>query len=212
MKKYILLLLILLLGAAPLNAQDDEKSNQEIFMDYFKNNWDDIHDVIMRYHYENPWLQGRALINMTWTQGRLENAEVLENTTGNPGFGNDLVAALKSWEIKKISGPWSSALPIKTSIKGSEDPEFAEYGILTGKILDKDGKPLPGAGLVLVSTDNTSRKSRALHTNREGIFIETLLLPGSYQLSCSVKGYEPVTIEDIVIEKGNHCKQDISIK
>lgn len=209
---YVLVLLVISFGATQINAQNDENSDQEIFMNHFKQNWDDIHDVIMRYHYEDPWLQGRALINMTWTQGRLEDAEVLENSTGNPGFGIDLIAAMKSWEIKKISGPWSSALPIKTSIKGSEEPDFAEYGILTGKLIDREGKPLSGAGLVLVSTDKTSIKSRALHTNREGIFIETLIFPGTYQLTCNVKGYAPVTIENIVIEKGKHCKQDISIK
>lgn len=184
----------------------------KIFMNHLMKNWDDIHDVIMRYHYEDPWLKGKALINMTWNHGRLEDAEVLENTTGYPAFGMDLISAMKAWKINEITDSWSSAIPIKTSIKGSEDPDFDEYGILTGKILDEDGKPLSGAGLVLVSTDNTSIKSKALHTNREGIFIETLILPGTYQLSCNLKGYEPVTIEDILIEKGKHCKQDISIK
>lgn len=212
MRNIILMLLMLLPAATHLNAQTDTKSEGEIFMDNLRKNWDDIHDVIMRYHYEDPWLKGKVVINMNWQQGTLENGDILENTTGNELFANDLVTVLESWEINELAGPWSSALPIQTTIKGSEDPDFTEYGILTGKILGKDGKPLPGAGLVLVSTDNRSRRSRALHANREGVFIETLIPPGTYRLSCNVKGYKPVTIENILIEKGKHCKRDIDIK
>ncbi|MEE4256023.1 MAG: pyridoxamine 5'-phosphate oxidase family protein [Bacteroidales bacterium] len=184
----------------------------EVFMNHLRKNWEDIHDVIMRYHYEDPWLEGKVLINMSWKQGTLESDDILENTTGNELLANDLVTVLKSWEINEFAGTWSSALPIQTTIKGSEDPDFTEYGILTGKILDKDGKPLSGAGLVLVSTDKTSRKPRAVHTNREGIFIETLIPPGKWQISCNIDGYVPIVLEDILIEKGKHCKQDIIVK
>jgi hypothetical protein len=55
-------------------------------------------------------------------------------------------------------------------------------------------------------------KSIAIHTNREGIFIETLIPPGTWQISCSVNGYDPIVVDDILIEKGKHCRQDISIK
>jgi hypothetical protein len=212
MKRYTLIFLAMVLGAIPLSAQNEQMTDSEIFMIHLKKNWDDIHDVIMRYHYDDPWLKGKAVIDMSWRQGRLENAEVLENTTGEPAFGEDLITAMKGWEIKELSESWSSALPVRTTIKGSDDPDFGEYGILTGKISDKDGNPLPEAGLVLVPTDKTSNKSIALHTNREGIFIETLIPPGTWQLSCNVKGYKPLTIENIVIEKGRHCKQDVEME
>jgi hypothetical protein len=74
-----------------------------------------------------------------------------------------------------------------------------------------DGAPISETGLVLTSTDRTSLKSIAMHTNREGIFIETLIPPGTYRLSCNAKGYKPLAIEQIVIEKGKHCKKDIQM-
>ena len=211
MKKTILLLLVLFTGAMQINAQPDEKTEGEIFMDHLRKNWDDIHDVIMRYHYEDPWLKGKVVINMTWTQGRLTAGDIMENTTANESYAKDLVIVMESWMIDELPGEWSSALPIKTSIKGSEDPDFAEYGILTGKLTDMDGTPIPESGLVLTASNRTSLKSIALHTNREGIFIETLIPPGTYSLSCNVKGYKPLTIEQIVIEKGMHCKKDIQM-
>ena len=209
MKKYILMLLGILFAVSTLNAQENYNADVEIFMSHLKKNWDDIHDVIMRYHYEEPWLKGKVVINMTWTQGRLEEAEILENTTGNNTLGPDLITAMKSWEIDEITNSWSSALPIRTTIKGSEDPDFDEYGILTGSLTDREGNPIPGAGLVLSASDRTSRKSIALHTNREGIFIETLIPPGTWEISCSEEGYDPIYLKDIEIEKGKHCKRDI---
>ena len=184
----------------------------KIFMDHLRKNWDYIHDVIMRYHYEDPWLKGNVVIDMTWVKGKLESGEILENTSGNTQYGNDLVKALQQWEISELSDEWSSALPIKTGIKGSDDPDFSEYGILTGKISDTDGMPVSDAGLVLTASDRTSRKSIALHTNSEGIFIETLIPPGKWQISCNIDGYVPIVLEDILIEKGKHCKQDIILK
>ena len=193
-------------------AANANRSYEEIFMDYLMKNWDDVHDVIMRYHYEDPWLKGKAVIRMTWRQGRLDDAAVIENTTGDITFGQALIAAMRAWSIPAIDSVWSSALPIRTSIKGSDDPGFNTYGILTGKVTGPDGKPLSGVTLVLQGSDSSETKAETLYTNREGIFIQTLVSPGSWQLKCSKPGYEPITVDNISIVAGQHAIHDLSMK
>lgn len=187
----------------------DIKSPDEIFISHFREHWDDIHDVIMRYHYEDPWLKGVAMISMNWRQGSLASAEVVENTTGNPGFGTSLIDVMRSWTIPGLADGWSSTLPIRTAIKGSDDPEFDRSGILTGMVKDRDGSPVSGAMIRLISSEGIADST---YTNREGIFIQTLIPPGIYQVRCSRQGFVPLIIEKTVIPEGKHIRHDITLQ
>ena len=198
--------------AAPVTPVKAVKSNGEVFMSCFQKNWDDIHDVIMRYHYTDPYLKGLVSINMTWRKGILTDAEVLENNTGNIHYGKALIEAMKNWIIPEFDDAWSSAMPIKTTIKGSDDPAFDDCGILTGKVTDQNNKPLFRAMVILQRKKSSGDRSDTLYTNREGIFIQTLILPGTLELKCSKAGYKTISMKDIKIEKGHHCKQDFILR
>jgi hypothetical protein len=119
-------------------------------MSYFKKNWDDIHDVIMRFHNDNPGLKGVVLINMNWQQGKLVFASINSNDTGDPAFGNSLIEAIKKWQIPGLADNWGTTIPIRTAIYGSNDPAFNERGIFTGNIADSSGNPVKGARIILV--------------------------------------------------------------
>ena len=115
-----------ILNREPMPDETNEGtiSYPEVFMTHFRQHWDDIHDVIIRFHYEDPLLKGKVCIQMTWQDGKLTGAEVIENTTGNMACGEALIRAMEAWEIPAIDRTWSSALPIRTTIKGSDDPAF----------------------------------------------------------------------------------------
>jgi hypothetical protein len=188
------------------------KTPGEIFITYLKKNWDDIHDVIMRYHYEDPGLKGLVEINMNWRHGSLISAEILKNTTKDTTFGIALVKAMKAWNIPELEDGWSSTLPIRTSIKGSDDPTFNSCGILTGKVTDQDNVPISKAMVVLQGKGNLSERSDTLFTNRDGIFIQTLITPGNWKLSCSKPGYVTISLKDLQIESAHHSRQDIILE
>jgi hypothetical protein len=213
---FMLPFLIILFISTYLSVQtteaQQEDPNAAIFMNYFKQNWDDIHDVIMRFHNENPGLKGVVLINMNWQQGRLAEASVESNDTGDSAFGPALIEAMKKWQIAGLANNWSVTLPIRTAIYGSNDPAFNDCGIFTGNIADSLGKPLNGARVILIPPEGYNFKPDTVYSNREGIFILTLIQPGGYQVECSKKGYVPAKINKLSIEKGKHIKRSIIMK
>ena len=186
-----------------------EKTNEEIFINYFMNNWDDIHDVVMRYHNVDPGLKGLVEISMIWEQGKLTDANVSSNSTGNPDFGLSLVEAMKKWTIPGLAEGWSSTIPIRTAIVGSDDPEFSECGIFTGNIIDKSGNPVNGAMVALFPAENADGTPDTVYTNREGVFICTLLHPGTWRVECTRKSYATVEIDRLTVEKGQHYQRVI---
>ena len=87
-------------------------------------------------------------------------------------------------------------------------PAFDDCGILTGKVWDQENNPAFRAMMVLEGMENTGDRSDTLYTNREGIFIQTLIPPGTWELRCSKPGYKTLSIKNIKIERGQHLKQD----
>lgn len=186
-----------------------ENTNEEIFMSYFMKNWEDIHDVIMRYHYENPGLKGLVEIRMRWDREKLAEAFVSSNNTGDPSFGPSLVEAMNSWRIRGLSSGWSTTLPIMTAIVGSDDPEFNKCGIFTGKVTDKAGIPINGTRMVMHPLVSENGKPDTVYANREGIFICTLIHPGAWQIEFTKENYIPFNIDRLDFEEGQHCKRTI---
>lgn len=218
----VLISLIQILAAAGQTNQNDlssqttvgqqEDPNASVFMNYFKQNWDDIHDVIMRFHDNNPGLKGVVLINMNWQNGRLASASVESDDTGDPAFGHALIEAMKKWQISGLADGWATTLPIRTAIYGSNDPEFNECGIFTGNVSDSKGNPVKNARIIIIPADVINIKPDTVYSNREGVFICTLIKPGGYQVECSKKGYLPAKIEKLNIEKEKHIKRLITME
>jgi len=204
--------LVNLTVSAQTNASLQEDPNARIYMSHFRNNWDDIHDVIMRFHNDDPTLNGTVFINMNWQKGILVSASVDSNTTGNSAFGLALIAAMKKWNIPGMTESWITTVPIRTLIYGSDNPQFNECGIFTGNVIDINGKPLSGVKLILYPKDNTGPKSETNSTNREGVFIWTLIPVGDWRLECTKDGYLPTIVDKLTFEKGKHLKKVIILK
>lgn len=198
--------------SAQTNSAEQDDPNVKVFMSYLQKNWDDIHDVIMRFHNDDPALKGTVVISMNWQQGILISASVANNTTGNPDFGLALIEAMKKWSIPGMTESWISTIPIKTVIYGSENPDFPNCGILTGNITDESGNPVYRAKLVLTPGESLNAKADTSYSNREGIFIRTLIPVGDWKLECIEDGYLPAVIDKLTFEKGKHLKKDIVLK
>ncbi|MBN1199959.1 MAG: hypothetical protein JXA23_11450 [Bacteroidales bacterium] len=74
------------MASAQTDGGQQEDSNVETFMNYLQKNWDDIHDVIMRFHQDDPGLKGIVFIHMDWENGTLYSSSIDSNDTGNPDF------------------------------------------------------------------------------------------------------------------------------
>jgi len=196
---------------AQTNNSATEDPNVQFFMEHLRTNWDDIHDVIMRFHNDDPGLKGTVFIHMNWQHGILSSASVDSNNTGNEAFGLALNEALQKWNIPELEENWAITLPIKTEIVGSNQPEFKESGILTGKVSDEDGNPVQGVQLRLSALNNPDETIDPVFTNREGIFIKTLIPAGDWRLICTKDGYNSKTIDNFSIKKGAHVKKDITL-
>lgn len=197
--------------AAQTGGDPPEDPNPGIFMHHLRANWDDIHDVIMRFHHEDPGLKGVAYISMVWREGALASASVDSNNTGNPAFGLALIEAMKPWRIQGLPEGWAMTVPFRTAIYGSDRAEFPERGIFTGEVADRSGNPVDGARLVLMPGAQVDARPDTTYTNREGIFIRTLILPGVWRLECSKDGYSPAVLDGLTFAKGKHVKQSITL-
>ncbi|MGQ0735721.1 MAG: tetratricopeptide repeat protein [Acidobacteriota bacterium] len=61
----------------------------------------------------------------------------------------------------------------------------AQTGMLKGKVVDKDNKPIPEAQIVIEFADGVTRKFE-LKSDRRGEFIQIGLQPGTYKISATV--------------------------
>jgi hypothetical protein len=149
---------------------------------------------------------------MTWQHGILTGSELVENTTENRALGAAFITAMEAWNIPEIDRSWSSTLPIRITIKGSDDPAFEEMGILTCKVTDQNKEPVNQARVIMQGKGTLKDLSDTLYTNREGIFIQTLIQPGKWNLNCYKSGFETSIQEDLEILKGSHSKQHLILK
>lgn len=74
---------------------------------------------------------------------------------------------------------------------------FAQYGKITGKVIDREtGEALVGANVLIVGT------SMGAATNADGIYTILNVIPGDYSLRSSYVGYQQVTMTNIVVRTG----------
>ncbi|MBN1340544.1 MAG: carboxypeptidase regulatory-like domain-containing protein [Bacteroidales bacterium] len=205
-------LILSLAVSGQTNHNPPQDPNMKIFMDYFRSHWDDIHDVVMRYHHEDPWMKGTVYVRMEWVHGKLYTAAIDSNSTGNQAFGTALMDVMQKWEIPELTEIWATVLPVRTEIYGSRQPEFNERGILTGTIKASSGEPLAGTRMILIPVEIMNARADTFFSNREGIFIRTLITPGTWKLECSKEGYLNTTIDSLSVEKGVHVPCSVVLK
>ncbi|UCF36338.1 MAG: carboxypeptidase regulatory-like domain-containing protein [Acidobacteriota bacterium] len=200
-------LIALLMIPFPVSAQEaasPETSDVERFITHLRANFEDIHEVSMRFHMTDPSLGGLIVLQMEWNEGRMTNGSVLENETGSKEEGAALLEAIGKWRIDGIEGPSSLQIPFRIKLVGSDDPAFPQSGILTGSVKNASGTPIHRAQIRFISSDDAETTLDPARTNREGVFIRTLVRPGTWDLECSAEGFETAIIPAVEFEAGTH--------
>jgi hypothetical protein len=183
--------------------------NWNVFIAYLQENFDDLHDVTMRYHHQDHTINGIVELRMTWEDGSLATADVISNETGSDDLPESLLEKMRKWEIEGLAGPAEITVPINVKLVGLDDPSFPNTAILTGEVKDSQGNPLHGA-MVMLKPQVAGKVYRA-ETNREGIFVRTLIPPGTWNLECSLLGYETVSRDGITLSAGQHMRQGFAL-
>jgi hypothetical protein len=176
---------------------------------YLQEHFDDFHDVTMRYHHQDHTINGTIMIRMTWEDEVLKSAEVLSNETGSEELPLALIDKMTNWQIEGLDRRSVITLPVKVKLVGLDDPEFPNTAMLTGEVTDSDGNPLPGA--IVSFMPRSGEQVLRTRTNREGIFVMTLIPPGVWDLECLLQGYGPATKEEITLSAGDHARERFTL-
>jgi hypothetical protein len=179
---------------------------------HLRANFDDIHDVSMRFHHLDHRLNGLIQLDLTWMDGRLASFSVARNETGNAAFAEALGAALKTWHIPDMAGTFATSLPLRIKIVGSDDSTFSEKAILTGVIRDRAGAPVRDAVVSFTSADDARDTLRHCYSNREGIFVKTLIPAGAWSVSCKAGGFDPAPPNRIRFKQGEHVRRQFALR
>ncbi len=176
---------------------------------HLRSNFDDIHDVSMRFHHLDHRLNGMIQLHTRWEDGRMTSADIVRNETKSDSFALALIESIGQWNIEGLAGPFEIDLPLRIRIVGSDDSTFAEKGILTGEICDDAGKPVSRARVSFRSAENAADTLRYARSNREGIFVKTLIPPGRWDVEASAPGYEAILLQSIEFQDGFHLRRKI---
>jgi hypothetical protein len=65
--------------------------------------------------------------------------------------------------------------------------------------------------MILVVPEVAGQAYRA-ETNREGIFVRTLIPPGTWNLECLLDGYETESKLGVVLSTGQHTRERFTLK
>jgi len=197
------------------NSENQETGRSECLADsayaaaligHLRANFDDIHDVSMRFHHQDHNLNGLIRIDMHWEEGRMTASSVSLNETGSEDFAGALVAAIEKWQIDGLTGPFDFSLPLKITVVGSDDSTFHEKGILTGEVTGSNGGPIGDAQVLLRSPDDPGISLSPCYSNREGIFVKTLIPVGSWEVECTTPGSEEVLVKRVGFKEGEHIR------
>jgi hypothetical protein len=184
--------------------------NWNMFVAYLQDHFDDFHDVTMRYHHQNASINGIVTLRMIWENGRLASAEVVSNETGSDDLPASLIEKMRTWEIEGLTGPAEIVVPVNVKLVGSDDPDFPRTAILTGLVIDRRGNPLQGA-VVMLKPEAGGAVLKA-ETNREGIFVRTLIPPGTWDLECSHPEHVTLLKKGIRLAAGVHTRERLALR
>ena len=208
---YLTLFTILLCQPSPQNLTTNDSLYAASLISHLRNNFDDIHDVSMRFHHKDHTLNGLIVYALHWENGRLTSYSILRNDTNDEEFATALISNIEKWYVKDIDGPFDINLPLNIKIVGSDDSTFIDKGIFTGKIVNEVGNPVDGVKLSFISTYNSDETIRSIYSNREGIFVKTLIPVGNWNVVFKTEGYNSVVLENVNFKKGEHKRKNITI-
>lgn len=188
---------------ACVTIQSDSIKTALLFS-HLRNNFDDIHDVSMRFHHKDERLSGKIHIQTEWKDGKLIFSQILKNETGDKEFGLAIADKLKNWQIKNLIGNFSITIPFRIKLVGTDNPDFQKHGMITGKIVNEGNKPLHNALINFISENGNF--VAATRTNREGIYVKTLIKPGKYIINVSKDEYRSYTTSEFKLGRGEHYR------
>lgn len=214
-----LILVMGLLVGSTAHAQDSLRApgaNDSVYaaalMSHLRANFDDIHDVSMRFHHLDHRLNGLIVLHLAWAGGRLTSSSLAGNETGSRAFGEAMATAVGRWNVPGLTGPFEIDLPLRIRIVGSDDSTFSAKGILTGEIRGRDGAPIRDAVVRFTSAGSAGDTLRPCYSNREGIFVKTLIPAGAWNVECGAQGCAPVVLRNVRFTPGVHVRKTIALQ
>jgi Carboxypeptidase regulatory-like domain len=200
------------LPAQELSDSQEETGCRELLLTHLSRNFDDIHDVSMRYHHLDHRLNGLITFDMVWTEGRLRSFTVLKNETGNRDFVSEFGAAMKKWYVEAMPDACKFVFSLQIKIVGSDDPSFYEKSIFTGEVVDTEGYPVNHARVGLSRVSSREESVPDGRTSREGVFVRTLIPPGIWVVTISCPGFEDTVLEGQEFLAGEHKRAKIVLE
>lgn len=83
------------------------------------------------------------------------------------------------------------------------------YGSIVGNVTDPQGAVLPGVSVTITNT-GTGLKLDAV-TDESGSYVFRNLLPGTYDMALSLKGFKQMQQSDIIVTAGNPKRVDVTL-
>jgi hypothetical protein len=205
-------------GIGAMQATSPRQATEEevgLFLTHLREHFDDIHDVSMRFHAQDPSISGTVVLELVWNEGRLIDARVISNDTGNEAEGPAMIEAIRPWRIDALQAldvPVRMTIPLRIRLVGSDDPDFPHRAILTGTVRDAAGRPVHRARVEFSARDSSLGPVPPARTSREGIFVRTLIPPGSWDISCVAEGHAPVVLDNVELTAGQHRIEEFTLR
>ncbi|MBC8647233.1 MAG: carboxypeptidase regulatory-like domain-containing protein, partial [Thermoanaerobaculia bacterium] len=83
-------------------------------------------------------------------------------------------------------------------------------GDIRGRVIDDSGTALPGVSVT--ATSNETGLSRADTSQADGGFVLRLLPPGTYRVSTSLSGFQPVQLPEVRVTLGSSTPVEVSMR
>ena len=103
-----------------------------------------------------------------------------------------------------LEGPVAFNADFRIRLVGSDHPEFALRGIVTGSVYDTEGSPVVRATIHFEPQEEVSVEVPDARSNREGIFVRTLIPPGKWTVVVTADGFETYRSSMLTVGPGSH--------
>src|SRR5260370_34342625 len=88
-------------------------------------------------------------------------------------------------------------------------PLLAQNAELSGRITDPSNFAVPGARVVVQSTDTGA--TRTVSTNKQGEYSVAALLPGPYNIAIEANGFKTIHQNGVVVEVDQRARLDFAL-
>ena len=191
------------------DSTDENQFCRELLIRHLSENFDDIHDVSMRFHHLDPELNGLISLGLAWEEGRLRSFSVIDNETGSSEFATALGSAMEMWHIAGMPDNCRFNFSLMIKIVGRDDPAFLEKAIFTGEVIDSEQRPVRDARISFLGHPGGEKTVPDARTNREGIFVRTLIPPGTWSVKVSCPGYRDMNLKNMEFNTGEHKREEV---